>query len=159
MSKALKATATQRLVANCAKNSKKSNNSVQVGLGIGEPASAVFRPLEALNRPVSGDSLAKARQAKEKLIEQGGGLKQDWLDADHWRALAAKSQYRLPHWYIPLSAGGIEKVLRDLGLGSKFFREVFGDKETYKRFVKRNPHMPLWAFAGQCLEAFSSVGS
>jgi hypothetical protein len=73
--------------------------------------------------------------------------------------LAAKSQYRLPHWYIPLSAGGIEKVLRDLGLGSKFFREVFGDKETYKRFVKRNPHMPLWAFAGQCLEAFSSVGS
>jgi len=152
MSKALKATAIQRLVANCAKNSKKSNNSVQVGLGIGEPASAVFRPPEALNRPVSGDSLTKARQIKEKLIEQGSGLKQDWLDADHWRALAAQRQYRLPHWYLPLSAGGIEKVLRDFGLGCKFFREVFGKHETYKKFVARNPQMPLWAFAGQCLE-------
>jgi hypothetical protein len=152
MSKALKVAAIQRLVGNCAKNSKKPNNSVQIGLGIGEPASAVFRPPEALNRPVSEDFLAKARQAKEKLIEQGRSLKQDWLDADHWRALAAKRQYRLPHWYIPLSAGGIETVLRDLGLGSKFFRDVFGEKETYKRFIKRNPQMPLWAFVGICLE-------
>jgi hypothetical protein len=150
MSKALKATATQRLVANCAKNRKKSNNSVQVGLGIGEPASAVFRLPEALNRPVSGDSLTKARQAKEKLIEQGRSLKQDWLDADHWRALAAKRQYRLPHWYIPLSAGGIESVLRDLGLDRDFYRETFGLK-TYQQFVDRNPNMPLWVFAGLCL--------
>jgi hypothetical protein len=105
-----------------------------------------------LNRPVSEDFLAKARQAKEKLIEQGRGLKQDWLDADYWRALAAKRQYRLPHWYIPLSAGGIETALRDLGLSSKFFRDVFGEKETYKRFIKRNPQMPLWAFVGICLE-------
>lgn len=152
MSKALKAVTSQRLVANCSKNTKKANNSVQVGLGIGEAPSAVFRPPEALNRPVSEDSLAKVRQAKQRLIEQGRSLKQDWLDADHWRSLAAQRQYRLPHWYIPLSAGGIERVLRDLGLNSKFFRAVFGKHETYKRFVSRNPRMPLWAFAGIHLE-------
>jgi hypothetical protein len=148
MSKALKAATPQRLVANCSKNSKKANNSVQVGLGIGQDLSAVFRPPEALNRPVSEDSLAKARQAKQRLIEQGRSLKQDWLDADHWRALAVQRQYRLPHWYIPLSAGGIEKVLRDLGSNSELFRGVFGKDETYKRFVSRNPKMPLWVFAG-----------
>lgn len=159
MSKALKAATPQRLVANYSKNTKKANNSVKVGLGIGEAPSAVFRPPEALNRPVSEDSLAKARQAKQRLIEQGSGLKQDWLDADHWRALAAQRQYRLPHWYIPLSAGGIERVLRHLGLNSKFFREVFGEDETYKRFVGRNPTMPLWAFAGICLESTSKIGN
>ena len=40
-------------------------------------------------------------------------------------------QYRLPHWYIPLSAGGIEKVLRDLGSNSELFMGVFGKDETY----------------------------
>lgn len=152
MSKSLKAATSQRLVANCAKNRKNTNNSVQVGLGIDAAASAVSRPPEALNRPVSEDSLAKARQAKQRLIEQGRGLKQDWLDADHWRALAAQRQYRLPHWYIPLSAAGIERVLRELGLGRELFEAVFGKAETYKRFANRNPNMPLWAFAGQCLE-------
>lgn len=151
MSKALKAATPQRPLVNCSKNNKKANNSVRVGLGIVQDLPAVSRPPEALNRPVPGDSLAKARQAKERLIEQGRSLKQDWLDADHWRALAAQKHYRLPHWYIPLSAGGIERVLRDLRLDSVFFRAVFGASETYKRFVSRNPRMPLWAFAGICL--------
>lgn len=157
MSKALKVVTPQGLVANCSKNRKNTNNSAQVGLGIDAVASAVSRPPEALNRPGSGDSLTKARQAKERLIEAGLGLRQDWLDADHWRALAAQRQYRLPHWYIPLSAGGIERVLRDLGLNSEFFRGVFGKDETYKRFVGCNPKMPLWAFAGMCLETVLAV--
>lgn len=152
MSKALQAPTHQRLVANCSKNRKNTNNSAQVGLGIDAAASAVSRPPEALNRPVSGDSQAKARLAKERLIKAADGLKQDWLDADIWRVLAAQRQYRLPHWYIPLSAGGIERVLRRLGLDSKFFKAVFGKHETYGKFLRRNPTMPLWAFAGMCLE-------
>lgn len=157
MSEALKAVMPQRLVAHCSKSSKKSNNSNQLGLGISQAPTAVSGSPEALNRPASDDSMAKARQAKERLIEQGRALKQDWLDADHWRVLASQKRYRLPPWYIPLSAGGIERTLRDLGLDSEFFREVFGKKETYKRFVIKNPRLPLWAFAGMCLEAVSST--
>ena len=114
MSKALQAAQQQRLVVSSTKSIKNPNNSGQAYLGIGKPSAAVSEPTEALISPDLEHSLAEARQAREALIVLGNGLKQDWLDADHWRALAAHRQYRLPHWYLPLSAGGIERVLRDL---------------------------------------------
>ena len=152
MSKALQAAQQQRLVVNSSKSIKNPDNSGQAYLGIGEPSAAVSEPTEALISPDLEHSLAEARQAREALIGLGNSLKQDWLDADHWRALAAQRQYRLPHWYLPLSAGGIERVLRDLGLDRDFYREAFGLK-TYQLYVDRNPSTPLWVFAGLCLEA------
>ena len=142
MSKALQAAQQQRLVVNSSKSIKNPNNSGQAYLGIGEPSAAVSEPTEALIRPDLEHSLAEARQAREALIGLGRALKQDWLDADHWRALAAQRQYRLPHWYLPPSASGIERVLRDLGLDRDFYRETFGLK-TYLKLEYRNPNMPL----------------
>jgi len=34
---------------------------------------------------------------RQRAITAGNQLKQDWLDAEHWRALAKKRNYRLPH--------------------------------------------------------------
>lgn len=94
---------------------------------------------------------SKGVEARRKLIVDGLKLKQDWLDAEHWRALAKKWRYRLPHWYLPLSPAKMEAVLHDLGLGIDFYREAFG-LVSYRDFITRNPSTPLWAFAGLCLE-------
>lgn len=94
---------------------------------------------------------SKGVEARRKLIVDGLKLKQDWLDGEHWRALAKNRRYRLPHWYIPLSTSKMEAVLHDLGLGIDFYREAFG-LVSYKDFITRNPSTPLWAFAGLCLE-------
>lgn len=150
MSKALQAAQQRRLVVSSSRSVKNPCNSDHTHC-IGEPSTAVSTPTEALNSLDLEHSLAKARQAREALIGLGSDLKQDWLDAEHWRALAAQRQYRLPHWYLPLSASGIERVLRDLGLDRDFYREAFGLK-SYRQFVDRNPNMPLWVFAGTCLE-------
>ena len=94
---------------------------------------------------------SKGVEARRKLIVDGLKLKQDWLDAEHWRALAKKRHYRLPHWYIPLSPAKIEAVLHDLSLGIDFYRTAFG-LVNYSDLIARNPLMPLWVFAGLCLE-------
>ena len=84
MSKALQAAQQQRLVVSSTKSIKNPNNSGQAYLGIGKPSAAVSEPTEALISPDLEHSLAEARQAREALIVLGNGLKQDWLDADHW---------------------------------------------------------------------------
>ncbi len=94
---------------------------------------------------------SKGVEVRRKLIVDGLKLKQDWLDAEHWRALAKNRRYRLPHWYIPLSTSKMETVLHDLGLGIDFYRAAFG-LVSYRDFIARNPLMPLWVFAGLCLE-------
>lgn len=94
---------------------------------------------------------SKGVEARRKLILDGFKLKQDWLDAEHWRALAKNRRYKLPHWYIPLSTSKMEAVLHDLGLGIDFYRTAFG-LVSYRDFIDRNPSTPLWAFAGLCLE-------
>jgi hypothetical protein len=136
-------------------NSKNGLKMSALGVGIDEHSPAVFSLPEAPNKGFSGHSLEAANTRRQELIEAGSSLKQDWLDQDHWRGLAAVHGYRLPHWYLPLSSSGIEGVLRDLGLGKKWFINYFGDL-SYKQFASMNPKMPLWAFAGQCLEGISS---
>ena len=96
--------------------------------------------------------LNNAIEARKLAIERGRLLKQDWLDAEHWRELAAKRNYRLPDWYIPLSKSGLEKVLHELNVNQNFFRECYGDRLTYQEFVNLNPRVPLWVFAGWILE-------
>ena len=95
---------------------------------------------------------AAAIQQKKLNIEKGKELKQDWLDAEHWRNLASRRGYVLPQSHIPLMSEGIEKVLHDLNLDQKFFRKCFGARLTYQEFVDLNPRAPLWAFAGWLLE-------
>ena len=51
--------------------------------------------------------LNKAIEGRQRAIAAGNQLKQDWLDAEHWRALAKAHNYRLPHWYLPLTATSI----------------------------------------------------
>ena len=98
-------------------------------------------------------SLNKAIEGRQRAIAEGNKLKQDWLDAEHWRALAAAHSYRLPHSYIPLTVTGMEEVLHDLNLDRDFFRECFGPElKSYQSFVDMNPTAPLWAFAGWVLE-------
>ena len=94
---------------------------------------------------------SKGVEARRKLILDGLKLKQDWLNAEHWRALAKNRRYRLPHWYTPLSTSKMESVLHDLGLGIDFYRTAFG-LVNYSDLIARNPLMPLWVFAGLCLE-------
>ena len=97
--------------------------------------------------------LNKAIEGRQSAIAAGNQLKQDWLDAEHWRALAKAHNYRLPHWYLPLTTTGMEQVLHDLNLDRDFFREHFGhDLKSYQSFVDMNPKAPLWAFAGWVLE-------
>jgi hypothetical protein len=126
----------------------------RLGVGMGEPLSAVCSATEQPNNSFSGHSFDTANLKRQELIYAGSELKQDWLHQDHWKMLAASRSYRLPHWYLPLSPKGIEKVLRDLGLNQRHFRECFG-RISYKQFASMNPKMPLWAFAGQCLEQIS----
>jgi hypothetical protein len=137
-------------------NSKNALKMSCLGVGIGEPSSAVSSLPEAPNRGFSSHSLEAANIKRQELIEASSHLKQNWLDQDHWRNLAAARGYRLPHWYLPLTSSGIESVLRDLGLGKKWFIESFGHL-TYKQFASMNLKMPLWAFAGHCLEAVSKT--
>ena len=74
------------------------------------------------DRDVS-EILNKAIEGKQRAIAAGNKLKQDWMDAEYWRALAKERQYRLPHWYLPLTATGMEEVLHDLNVDRNFFRE------------------------------------
>ena len=106
--------------------------------------------IEGSQAPISALT-SKGVEARRKLIVDGLKLKQDWLDGEHWRALAKKRHYRLPHWYIPLSTSKMEAVLHELGLGIEFYRTGFG-LMSYRDFIDRNPSTPLWAFAGLCLE-------
>lgn len=129
----------------------------QENLIAAEPTTALlidFHPpqsgIKGQKTPISALT-SKGVEARRKLIVDGLKLKQDWLDAEHWRALAKKRHYRLPHWYIPLSTSKMETVLHDLGLGIDFYREAFG-LVSYRDFIDRNPSTPLWAFAGLCLE-------
>ena len=131
--------------------------SVNQSTPIAEPTTTLFSDslppqlgIRGLHCPISTLS-SKGVAARRRLIAEGLKLKQDWLDAEHWRALAMKRQYRLPHWYIPLSPSKIEAVLHKLGLGIDFYRTAFG-LACYKDFITRNPSTPLWAFAGLCLE-------
>ena len=124
---------------------------------IAEPTTALLigshppKPgIEGSQAPISALT-SKGVEARRKLIVDGLKLKQDWLDAENWRTLAKKRRYRLPHWYIPLSPSKIEAVLHELGLGIDFYREAFG-LVNYSDLIARNPLMPLWVFAGLCLE-------
>ena len=106
---------------------------------------------------ISGN-LNKAIEGRQRAIAAGNQLKQDWLDAEHWRALAKARDYRLPHWYLPLTATGMEEVLHDLNLDRDFFRECFGSElKSYQSLVDMNPKAPLWAFAGWVLEQLEQL--
>jgi hypothetical protein len=131
--------------------------SVNQSTPIAEPTSTLFSDshspqtgFRGVHSPISALT-SKGVEARRKLIAEGLKLKQDWLDAKHWRDLARKRHYRLPHWYIPLAPAKMEAVLHKLGLGVEFYREAFG-LVRYKDFIDRNSFTPLWAFAGLCLE-------
>jgi hypothetical protein len=131
--------------------------SVEQGSPIAEPTNTLLidshppqSGIRGSQAPISALT-SKGVEARRKLIVDGFKLKQDWLDGEHWRALAKNRRYRLPHWYIPLSPSKIEAVLHELGLGIDFYRTAFG-LVSYRDLIARNPLMPLWVFAGLCLE-------
>lgn len=122
---------------------------------LGDGADGPFKSKIDSPEPQNGGSraqLAAARQELRALRESCHDLKQTWLDEPYWRRLAKSRKYRMPAYYLPISRGGIEKVIRALGQDKSFFRTAFGF-ETFSEFVQRNPRIPLWAFAGLCLES------
>jgi hypothetical protein len=80
-------------------NSKNALKMSCLGVGIGEGSSAVSSLPKAPNRGFSSHSLEAANTKRQELIKAGACLKQNWLDQDHWRDLAAARGYRLPHWF------------------------------------------------------------
>ena len=96
-----------------------------------------------------------ATKKRKQLIADSLLLKQDWLDAPHWRRIAKESRFRLADYYQPLSTKGIRRTLAKLGLTSEDFRDFYGEV-TYDRFVEMNPTMPLWAFQGCVLEVIEA---
>lgn len=115
------------------------------------PKERQMEPLERQHRR-SPEQLHAARAKLEELRKRGKlELKQVWLDEPYWRELAKHRKYRMPAYHLPLTSYGIERVLRKLSLGRDFFQLHLG-LVTYAEFVERNPTMPLWAFAGLCLE-------
>jgi len=93
-----------------------------------------------------------ATKKRKQLIADSLLLKQDWLDAPHWRRIAKESRFRLADYYQPLSTKGIRRTLDKLGLTSEDFQDFYGEI-TYAKFVEMNPTTPLWAFQGWTLEA------
>lgn len=93
-----------------------------------------------------------ATKKRKQLIADSLLLKQDWLDAPHWRRIAKESRFRLADYYQPLSTKGIRRTLDRLGLTSEDFQDFYGEI-TYAKFVEMNPTTPLWAFQGWTLEA------
>jgi hypothetical protein len=131
--------------------------SVEQAILIAEPTTTLLSDslppqtgFRGVHNPISALT-SKGVEARRRLIAEGLKLKQDWFDAEHWRALAKRRHYRLPHSYIPLSTSKMETVLHDLGLGIDFYREAFG-LVSYRDFIARNQVVPLWVFAGLCLE-------
>jgi hypothetical protein len=112
---------------------------------------AVSRPVQRPIRAINAYPLEAANDSIKDLIETGQHLKQGWADCEHWRELARRRGYRLPHWYLPMTPKGMEQVLRGLGLDRQSYRKAFGLK-TYQDLVDHNPNTPLWVFAGWCLE-------
>jgi len=115
-------------------------------------------PAESPNREDEHEitqHLQAAIRQKQINIENGKRLNQSWSDAEHWRRLAREHGYTLPHRHIPLSTSGIERVLHQLNVDQKFFRDHYGPRITYQEFVELNPDVPLWAFAGWILESIS----
>lgn len=96
-----------------------------------------------------------ATKKRRQLIANSSLLKQDWLDAPHWRRIAKESKFRLADYYQPLSTKGIRRTLDKLGLTSEDFQDFYGDI-TYAKFVEMNPTTPLWAFQGITLEAIQA---
>ena len=118
---------------------------------ITNPSAAVSRPTQRPITGLDGHQLDAANDCLEELILAGKGLRQQWADAEYWRQLARERGYRLPHWYLPMTPKGMEQVLRSLGLDRQFYRKAFGLK-TYQDLIDRNRDVPLWVFAGWCLE-------
>ena len=112
---------------------------------------AVSPPVQRPIRVINDHPLEAANDSIKDLIEAGQHLKQGWADCEHWRELARRRGYRLPHWYQPMTPKGMEQVLRGLGLDRQSYRKAFGLK-TYQDLVDHNPNTPLWVFAGWCLE-------
>jgi hypothetical protein len=120
-------------------------------LPITNPSAAVSRPTQPPITGLNRHRLDAANERLDDLIAAGRGLRQQWADAEHWRQLARERGYRLPHRYQPMTPKGMEQVLRSLGLDRQFYRKAFGLK-TYQDLIDRNRDVPLWVFAGWCLE-------
>jgi len=140
-------------------NSRQELLAALEGGDIGDDVLIDSCPAESPNREDEHEitqHLQAAIRQKQINIENGKRLNQSWSDAEHWRRLAKEHGYTLPHRHIPLSTSGIEKVLHQLNVNQKFFRDHYGPRIIYQEFVDLNPDVPLWVFAGWILESISN---
>mgnify|MGYP003407679018 CR=1 FL=1 len=92
---------------------------------------------------------AATRQAAQDFARKN--LRLDFADAPHWRALAAKNGVRLPLWYLPTTAGRLQRYAEGLGLSIEQIADATGCK-SYRSLAGMNPTWPLFAHVGVLLE-------
>jgi hypothetical protein len=78
-------------------------------------------------------------------------LKLDFADAGNWRELAATADVRLPAWYLPATAGRIQRYAEGIGLSIEQIADATGCK-SYRSLAGMNPTWPLFAVVGLLLE-------
>ena len=97
-------------------------------------------------------ALRKARETREKKIEEGAFLKQEWLDANLWSNLRSKAGLRSPPSYISCSETKyIRRTLNAIGKDTDWFYENFS--KPLDKFGKDNPLVPAYVLQGLMLEA------
>ncbi|MGR3887466.1 hypothetical protein [Pseudomonas sp. 1152_12] len=89
------------------------------------------------------------RQAAQDYARKN--LKLDFVDAPHWRELAAAAAVRLPVWYLPATAGRIQRYAEGIGLSIVQIAAATGCK-SYRSLATTNPTWPLFAVVGLLLE-------
>ena len=103
------------------------------------------------------ENLEKARRAREEKKKAGEHLKQDWMDEQHFRALASKYGVRLPLAYIPATeVKYIKRIMKKLEIDPKMWLEAEGYR-TLGDFGKNNPTTPAWVHCGLLLEWWDEV--
>ena len=101
----------------------------------------------------SAEKLALSRvkyAAKLKSWRENTTIKTDWLEEDHWLALAYVRHMRLPDKYQPCDVTAIRHWLHKLGLKQPDFEAWAG--YTPAEWMEHNPSFSLRATIGLLLE-------
>lgn len=81
-------------------------------------------------------------------------LKQDYLDAHHWASLGSKYGVRMPSMDDAVSAKGLRKAIKKVGIDADVFNEHY---TSVNYFVENNPRWTAYAAQGLLLELLDSI--
>lgn len=76
-------------------------------------------------------------------------LKLEYMDSNHWAALASKYGVRMPSYNEPCTPSGIRKYMKRVGINNDTWKEHYTSVDY---FIENNPKWTLYAAAGLMLE-------